>query len=310
MEDKKRLSIIILSIVSAILLVGTIVFFTKFNESKKESETIAKEMEEEKKKMNNDMDSLIKLGNKELLNNLNVAHAQYNELLAKIDNDSLKFKLERERDRTQTLIEELERQKATSAAEIMRLNKELETLRAILKDYTRQIAELSDENKSLKIENTAYKEKVENANRQIDALAEQKEQLTEKVAIASQLEARNVKVSLLKKNSKGTEKIKSAKQIKLSFTIAKNVTSSTGDKTVYARIFQPDMEVLVKSEANRFPYENKEIQYSIKKSFEYTGEETSIDMYWNIEETLQKGEYTVYFFVDGNMIGEGKGTFK
>ena len=132
MEDKKRLSIIILSIVSAILLVGIIVFFTKFNESKKESETIAKEMEEEKKKMNNDMDSLIKLGNKELLNNLNVAHAQYNELLAKIDNDSLKFKLERERDRTQTLIEELERQKATSAAEIMRLNKELETLRAIL----------------------------------------------------------------------------------------------------------------------------------------------------------------------------------
>ena len=115
---------------------------------------------------------------------------------------------------------------------------------------------------------------------------------------------------VLKKNGKGTEKIKNAKQIKLSFTIAKNVTSSTGDKTVYARIFQPDMEVLVKSEANRFPYENKEIQYSIKKSFEYTGEETSIDMYWNIEETLQKGEYTVYFFVDGNMIGEGKGTFK
>ena len=53
MEDKKRLSIIILSIVSAILLVGTIVFFTKFNESKKESETIAKEMEEEKKKATN-----------------------------------------------------------------------------------------------------------------------------------------------------------------------------------------------------------------------------------------------------------------
>ena len=305
-EDKKLIFIIILSVLSLVLLIGASLFFVKYQKSEEKSEAI----KEEKQKMDEEMEYLIELGNQELRNNLNVAHTQYNELLSKIDNDSLKFKLEKERDRTQALIEELERTKATSTAEIKRLNKELETLRGVLKEYTRQIAELSTENESLKKENTAYKEKVKNANKEIDKLAEQKEQLTEKVAIASQLDATNVSIALLRKNGKTTEKIKNAKQIKLSFSIAKNVTSTTGDKTVYARIFQPDMEILAKSDSDMFVYENKEIGYSIKKSFEYTGNETSIEMFWNIEETLQKGEYTVYLFVDGNMIGEGKATFK
>ena len=292
----------ILAAVSALLLVGIIVISVFLFKSEKETETVMQEKQE--------MEELVALEKEAMMNALTKAQTEYQELIIKISNDSLKFKLEREQMRTQALIEELERTKATNYAEIARLKKELNTLREVLKDYTRQIAELSRENESLKQENSAVKEKYKKATKEIDNLANEKEMLSEKVSLASQLDATNVKITLLRKNGRDTDNIKKAKQIKVSFTIAKNITSTTGSKTAYVRILQPDLESLKKSDSNLFTYENRDISYSMKKEFEYTSEETSLDLYWNIEETLQSGEYQVYIFVDGNMIGKGAANFE
>lgn len=292
----------ILAAVSALLLVGIIIVSVFLFNSEKEVETIMQEKQE--------MEELVALEKEEMMNDLTKAQTEYQELIVKINNDSLKFKLEHEQMRTQALIEELERTKATSYAEIARLKKELKTLREVLKDYTRQIAELSSENESLKQENSAVKEKYKKATKEIDDLSTEREILSEKVSLASQLDATDVKVSLLRKNGRETERIKKAKQIKVSFTIAKNITSSTGSKTVYIRLLQPDLESLKKSDSNMFTYENRNISYSMKKEFEFTGEETSLDLYWNIEETLQEGEYQAFIFVDGNMIGKGSAKFE
>lgn len=288
--------------VSACLFIGIVIAVISLISSKNETETVMQEKQE--------MEELVALEKEEMMNDLTKAQTEYQELIIKIDNDSLKFKLEREQMRTQALIEELERTKATSYAEITRLKKELKTLREVLKDYTRQIAELSRENESLKQENTVVKERFKNATKQIDNLSSEKEKLTEKVSLASQLDATGIKVSLLRKNGRETEKLKRAKQIKVSFGIAKNITSSTGTKTAYVRILQPDMESLRKSDSNIFRYENRDITYSMKREFEFTGEETSLEMYWNIEETLQEGEYNIFIFVDGNMIGSSKANFE
>lgn len=288
--------------VSACLFIGIVIAVISLISSKNETETVMQEKQE--------MEELVALEKEEMMNDLTKAQTEYQELIIKIDNDSLKFKLEREQMRTQALIEELERTKATSYAEITRLKKELKTLREVLKDYTRQIAELSRENESLKQENTVVKERFKNATKQIDNLSSEKEMLTEKVSLASQLDATGIKVSLLRKNGRETEKLKRAKQIKVSYGIAKNITSSTGTKTAYVRILQPDMESLRKSDSNIFRYENRDITYSMKREFEFTGEETSLEMYWNIEETLQEGEYNIFIFVDGNMIGSSKANFE
>lgn len=288
--------------VSACLFIGIVIAVISLISSKNETEAVIQEKQE--------MEELVALEKEEMMNDLTKAQTEYQELIIKIDNDSLKFKLEREQMRTQALIEELERTKATSYAEITRLKKELKTLREVLKDYTRQIAELSRENESLKQENTVVKERFKNATKQIDNLSSEKEMLTEKVSLASQLDATGINVSLLRKNGRETEKLKRAKQIKVSFGIAKNITSSTGTKTAYVRILQPDMESLRKSDSNIFRYENRDITYSMKREFEFTGEETSLEMYWNIEETLQEGEYNIFIFVDGNMIGSSKANFE
>lgn len=301
-KDIKFNTTTILAAACTLLLVGIVIVSIFLFNSEKETEAVIQEKQE--------IEELVALEKEEMMNDLTKAQTEYQELIVKINNDSLKFKLEREQMRTQALIEELERTKATSYAEITRLKKELKTLREVLKDYTRQIAELSTENESLKQENSAVKEKYRKAAKEIDDLAIEKEKLTEKVTLASQLDATGINIMLLRKNGRDTKNIKRAKQIKVSFNIAKNITSSTGTKTAYVRILQPDLESLRKSDSNTFAYENRNITYSMKKEFDYTGEETTLDMYWNIEETLQEGEYQAFIFVDGNMIGKGSAIFE
>ncbi len=67
---------------------------------------------------------------------------------------------------------------------------------------------------------------------------------------------------------------------------------------------KPDDDVLTKNRDNLFRYENKEINYSIRKMIEYEGEETQVCAYWDIEEYLYPGNYRVDIFADGNLIGQ------
>ena len=46
-----------------------------------------------------------------------------------------------------------------------------------------------------------------------------------------------------------------------------------------------------------------ELTYSMKKTIDYTGEETAVNMFWTVNETLTGGSYNVSIFADGNMIG-------
>lgn len=294
MKDKKRIAIIVLSVISVIFLItGGYLWIALRN-----SEAYNVEIQE-----------LMALEKEEMLNDLTSAQIQYDELMVRINNDSLRIKLEREQVRTQQLLEELEHIKSTSATEITRLKKELKTVRAVLKNYVIQIDSLNRENETLKKENASVRNKYKEASKKISNLAEEKQALSEKVTLASQLDATNVNITLLRKNGKATKNIKQAKQIEITFTITKNITAESGEKIAYVRIMQPDQEVLTKSSSDTFVYENRNIGYSMSRRFEYTGESHEMTLYWNIEETLKEGEYNAYIFVDGNMIGSGKAIF-
>ncbi|MBQ2289457.1 MAG: hypothetical protein II249_02170 [Bacteroidaceae bacterium] len=294
MKDKKRIAIIVLSVISVIFLItGGYLWIALRN-----SEAYNVEIQE-----------LMALEKEEMLNDLTSAQIQYDELMVRINNDSLRIKLEREQVRTQQLLEELEHIKSTSATEITRLKKELRTVRAVLKNYVIQIDSLNRENETLKKENAAVRNKYKEASKKISNLAEEKQALSEKVTLASQLDATDVNITLLRKNGKATKNIKQAKQIEITFTITKNITAESGEKIAYVRIMQPDQEVLTKSSSDTFVYENRNIGYSMSRRFEYTGESHEMTLYWNIEETLKEGEYNAYIFVDGNMIGSGKAIF-
>ena len=259
---------------------------------------------------NKEMSQLFSIEKEEMENEYSTFATQYDELQIQINNDSLREKLESEKLKTQRLLEELRQVKTSDAAEIMRLKKELKTVRAVLRSYVMQIDSLNRINQALTAENQQVKKQYSEATRQITTLSREKKNLNEKVTLAAQLDATNIVATPLNKRGKTAKKVKDAKKIAISFTIVKNITASTGNKTLYVRIAKPDNEVLTKSASNTFEYEDRSIAYSIKKYFEYTGEELTQTVYWDVEEFLAAGTYKVYLFCDGNMIGQGSFSMK
>lgn len=259
---------------------------------------------------NKEMTELFAVEKEEMENEYSTFATQYDELQVQINNDSLREKLESEKLKTQRLLEELRQVKNTNAAEIMRLKKELKTVRAVLRSYVIQIDSLNRVNAALKEENEAVKNKYSAATVQISNLSKEKKSLNEKVSLAAQLDATNIHATTLNKRGKATDKVKNVKKIAISFTIVKNITATTGNKTLYVRIAKPDNEILSKSASNTFAYEDRNISYSIKKYIEYTGEEQTVTVYWDVEEFLAPGKYRINLFADGNMIGEGSFSMK
>ena len=226
---------------------------------------------------------------------------QYQELQMQINNDSLVAQLEKEQRRVEELQEELKRTKSNDAAEIMRLKKELATLREILRNYIMQIDSLNRLNQQLNTENENLRNENQQAQEHITSLTSEKETLTEKVAIASQLDATGVSAIGKNKRGKQAKKIKDVRKFQISFTIARNVTAKTGMKSVYVRIMTPTNEVL--SQGGTFPFENRQLEYSIRKDIEYTGEEQQVTVYWDVAQTLLSGTYRADIFADGHRIG-------
>ncbi len=284
---KKNASLIAVGIVAIVLLGVTIYVVGQMRNRQEENEQMIEVLKMDKAEMENEYQQFA---------------MQYNEMMAQINNDSLINQLALEQERVQKLLAELKQTKADNAREIMRLKKELATLRAILKDYVMQIDSLGRENQALKQDNSQLRSQQQQAQAHISDLVTQTEELGEKVAIASQLNATNIRAVAHNKRGKTTDAIKKAKKFVISFNIARNVTTQTGIRTIYLRITTPTGAVL--TSGGTFQYENREPDYSIAKDIEYTGEEHSVTVYWDIAEALSAGRYLVHIFADGQNIGE------
>ena len=253
------------------------------------------------KKANQEMQELAILDKKEMENEYEQFARQYSEMKTQINNDSIVAQLTQEQLRTQELLEELKRVKASDAREIARLKKELATVRAVLRTYVLEIDSLNRLNQNLTAENNRVKGQYAEATRQIEGLSNEKESLSQKVAIAAQLDATGITMTAKKKNGKPAKKIKDCKSFQVDFTVARNVTASNGLRTFYVRITTPNGTTL--GGGGSFQYENRTLECTMKKAVEYSGEAITLSTYRQVTEYLEAGTYTVSIFADGNMIG-------
>ena len=282
--NKKSLLIIAVSVLVIALIGITYLLFTEKQSNRELIEEFALEKED-------------------LENEYTRFAQQYDELKLTVSNDSLSILLEQEQIKTQRLLEELRTVKSSNATEIRRLKKELASLRKIMIGYINQIDSLNKLTNQQKQVIAEVTQKYNAASRQISNLSEEKKNLNKKVTLAAQLDATNIWIEPKNKRDKKVKKVKDIVKFVIGFTIVKNITAETGERTLYVNIYKPNNEVLTKNAANTFEYENRSLPYSIKKYIEYNGEEQSITVFWNVEEYLSAGTYRVDIFADGTMIG-------
>jgi len=279
----------ILLIIAIVLLLGGISYLVVTLRGK---ETVINEMTQE-----------FELQKEALTDEYSQLALQYEGYGLRIGNDSLATLLDTERYKVQRLLDELKMTKATNTRRITELRKELETLRGIIKTYVAQIDSLSILNTQLRKENKEVTQRYHQEREQVLTLSEEKKVLTEKVTLASILEARNFVVEMLTDKGRKATKISKIAQLKFNFLIGKNISAPTGEKFIYLRIIQPDETPLVKRNDNVFLFENQYINYSARRPIEYEGEDIPVVIYWDVEEYLHPGSYHAEVFADGYMIG-------
>lgn len=246
---------------------------------------------------------LAELDKREMENQYAEFAVQYAELKKTVQNDSLANLLEIEQRRAEKLLKELKDVKATSSAEILRLKKELATVRAVLKDYIRQVDSLQRLNITLASERDQALAEAERTRKENTAISEVRAQLEEKVGIAAQLNATGISITPLKKNGKTAKRCKDIKTFSVDFTVTRNVTAQTGNRMAYVRLMKPNNQLV--NPAGQFAYEDRNIDYSAAKAIEYDGQERKLQVYVPVQEYLTPGTYHAYIFIDGQMIGSG-----
>lgn len=260
---------------------------------------------------NRDMEELAVLDKQEMEGEYRQFADQYSEMKSRINNDSIIAQLTREQERTEQLLRELKNTKATDAAEITRLKKELASVRAVLRSYVLEIDSLNRLNQALQDENSRVRSELEESNMQNQALSSDNATLSEKVAIAAQLNAVNIDIMMITKgalSSKSKDRVKhphkiggSTNEMKVRFVLSRNVTASNGMRSIYVRILTPTGSVL--NATGKCAFEDKQVDFTAAKNIEYTGEETPMEFYVAKKETLIPGTYRVQVIADGHEIG-------
>lgn len=286
--DKTSKIILSISIVLILALGGFIYFqFSQISEAENQLVELTQVMEFEKQQSIEEYEKLA---------------MEYEEFYIETSNDSLLKLFDEEKQKVQQLLQELKTVKATNARRIKELQKELGTVRGVLKSYIYKVDSLNTVNDNLKKENVKVKKQIQEANEVARLLEEKTNELDAKINLASILEADEISIKTLNKKGKITRSLKKITNIEICFQVLRNITAERGYKTIYIRIADANGEVLTLS-GNTFEFEGKQLVYSAKKEIEYNGENTPVCMYYKIIDPLQTGSYSIAIFADGNLIG-------
>ena len=230
----------------------------------------------------------------------------------KTENDTINGQLFSAQTKVRDLMVEIEQTKRISVQKINEYQKQVTTMRGIMRDFVTQIDSLNRRNQILLEENTQVKEQYKQAEIKNEQLSQEKDKLEKNLQRAAQLEARGLIAEGLNSRSKETKFADRTDLIRISFVLNSNVTTKRGAKNIYVRIMRPDQLLLTKSPNDLFQFEDLKIPFSAMREVNYEGMELPVNIFWDNkgETPLMKGTYTIDLFADGNNIGTTSIEFK
>lgn len=288
--EKKNRSITNLTILIVVLGIAFIVLGYLWYTQKKESDRIIAKLEEYSAFITEQKDSL-EVELKGII-------IQYDSLMT--ENDTMNIKIEAQQDK----IEQLLSLRISDAQKIRKYEKELGTIRKVLRSYIIQIDSLNTRNQILTAENKELRNlstQVENINRQ---LSEEKEELLAITDEAKTLIARNIVTLGLNERSKERDKFTKIEKLRTDFVLQKNNVVEPGPKTVYLRILRPDDLVLGAAEPGVIIVNDEEIAYSASREIIYENADIPVSIYWDNNGDLVAGTYTTELYSNGRLIGQ------
>ncbi|MFO7978244.1 MAG: hypothetical protein R6U64_06245 [Bacteroidales bacterium] len=205
-----------------------------------------------------------------------------------------------------TEIEQLIRRQA----DYYRIRRDLNNLREITQTYVHEIDSLYTVNEVLRTENVQMREEIQVVQQRSMELAEDREELSEKVDLAAGLRAYQIQADAIRIRGRGreaeTDRASRAEQIKVQFNIGANPIAQSGDHNVYLRVAGPDNAILRLSDEDvySFVHNADTLQYSSKQTMDYQNQDMQMTIYWHRTEEFQPGLYLISLYTDEVKLGE------
>ena len=174
-----------------------------------------------------------------------------------VANDSISASLDIERGRADSLMNQLRKERRWSLAKIKQYEKEVGTLRTVMRGYLHQIDSLNSLNQKLITENISYRKEISSATLRAEMAEEKAAELDNKVRAGAVIKARGIRLTGLNARNKEVSRIRNAERVRVDFVLTANELTTPGNKAVYMRLTSPDGYVLTTEAMPTFEYEGE-----------------------------------------------------
>ena len=216
--------------------------------------------------------------------------------------------LRRVREEMDTEMGELKKQNNIAWSNYKKIQDRVEGYRELLVLKDQEIAQLKSVNEVLLSENITLKDEKILLSDSISTIAKVASRLEEKVGIASQLKAENIKVFALNKRGREREgdfRARQIDQLKIDFNIAQNNVAPIAGKDILIRILEPEGNVLfdVAKGSGTFMYLGREEFFTAKQNIIFDNSRQQLSFIYEKGSEFVEGRHTVEIYTDGYIMG-------
>ena len=222
------------------------------------------------------------------------------------DYDTINAQLDSSREEIAQLMERVKKTEATNRSKIRQYEKELGTLRSIMRGYISQIDSLNTLNHRLTQEAASARREAAESNRKNQELSQQVENLTDRVNVGSILKARGISMEDHNSADKKTDRSGRVARLLVNLTLVENELAARGPVEVFVRVFDPDGKQLFDGKGASFEYEGEVLSATASREVDYQGEEIDLGIYVNNIDVFTKGVYTVEAYTSQSRLGSAE----
>ena len=222
------------------------------------------------------------------------------------DYDSINSQLDTSRAEVADLLERIKKTNATNRAKMRQYEKELGTLRSIMRNYIVQIDSLNTLNHKLTAEAAAARREAAASKAESAQLSQQVESLTGQVAAGSVIKARGLHIAAYNSSDKVTDRSSRTVRLLTSLSLVENDLAPKGPVRVFIRVKDPDGIILTNSNRSSFTFNGETMVASASRRVDYEGSEVDLSIYLNDIPEYRKGVYTVEAYTEQAFLGKSE----
>ena len=222
------------------------------------------------------------------------------------DYDDINLQLDSSRLEVQMLIEKITKTEATNRNKIRQYEKELGTLRSIMRNYIVQIDSLNTLNKQLTADAAAARREAAESRRKQQELSKEVESLSGQVAAGSVIKARGIKIEAYNASDKVTDRSSRVVRLLTTLSLVENDLAPKGPVRVYIRVKGPDGILLTNDSQRTFEVNGEPMICSASREVDYQGKEVELSIYLNDITGYIKGIYTVEAYTEQTRLGSAE----